>query len=136
MNKTKQEIARIQLERAIDLFFEGQDYISTITLAGASEEITRQILERQGKPTSSEKLKEWVVENHPDSPALNNFYVHANKTRNSLKHFTDPEELEVFVDQAEAQYWVTRALLNYEWSNLILTEPMVKLMFWLKSQSA
>lgn len=43
------DIARMQLETAIRLFFLGEDYFSVVTLAGASEEIYGRILQLLGK---------------------------------------------------------------------------------------
>lgn len=48
-NYTKQEIAQIQLDRAIEALLDKKDLISSITLAGASEEISSKLLEAQGK---------------------------------------------------------------------------------------
>ena len=43
----KNDVAQIQLERAMRLFLEEEDYISAITLAGAAEEILgKQIKDR------------------------------------------------------------------------------------------
>lgn len=81
MEYAKSEPARIQLERAIELFFGEADYISVITLAGASEEITRNILEREEKTPSADKLKEWAIKNHPNSGVHDSFYKHANRTQ-------------------------------------------------------
>jgi hypothetical protein len=51
-NYTKQEIAELQLDRAIRIFLDEEDFISAITLAGAAEEILGELLERQGKTSS------------------------------------------------------------------------------------
>jgi hypothetical protein len=136
MQYSKSELARIQLERAIELFLDEKDYISVITLAGASEEITRNILEREGKTPSVDKLKEWAEENHPSSEVHDRFYNHANRTRNNLKHFTNHEEVDVEVNETEAIFWLCRAVLNYDWSHAILTKPMLKYISWWKGQSA
>ncbi len=49
---TKQEIAELQLDRAICIFLDEQDFISAITLAGAAEEILGELLELQGKTSA------------------------------------------------------------------------------------
>jgi hypothetical protein len=49
---TKQELAEIQLDRAIRIFLDEQDLISAITLAGAAEEILGELLELQGKTSA------------------------------------------------------------------------------------
>ena len=71
-----------------------------------------------------------------DSEVHKNFYKHANRTRNGLKHFTDPAETHVNVDEAEANYWLCRAMLNYDYSHAILTKPMFKYISWWKRQNA
>ena len=46
---TKQQVAEHQLERALRLFLDERDYVSAITLAGASEEILGRLLAKEGK---------------------------------------------------------------------------------------
>lgn len=43
------EVAHRQLERAIALFMDEQDFVSALTLAGAAEEILGKLLAEQGK---------------------------------------------------------------------------------------
>ncbi|PSW08903.1 hypothetical protein C9I98_26215 [Photobacterium sanctipauli] len=128
---SKSQLALIQLEKAIALFFEEQDYVCCITLAGASEEITRKILERDSKKPVAEKLQGWFKDKYPDAPENSNFYAHANRTRNSLKHFDNLNESEVEINEAEAAYWLCRAFMNYEMSHAILTEPLIRFMGWM-----
>ena len=45
---SKTDIALRQLETALRLFDEGQDYYSVVTLAGAADEILGRLLESQG----------------------------------------------------------------------------------------
>ncbi|BFM07738.1 hypothetical protein [Halioxenophilus aromaticivorans] len=111
---SKDILALHQLEKAISLFFDEEDYICAITLAGAAEDICRGILERESKETSVDKLKAWLEEKHPEAPELKRFYVHANEIRNSLKHFTDATESSVEIDKEEAVYWLNRAVMNYD----------------------
>lgn len=130
-NYSKTQLALIQLEKAIELFFEKEDFVCCITLAGASEEITRKMLEREGKQPSADKLKVWFKDKYPEAPENNNFFKHANKTRNSLKHFDDPSETGVEIDKREAVYWLCRAFMNYEMSHAILTKPLIQYMSWM-----
>jgi len=130
-NYNKTELALIQLEKAIELFFERKDYVCCITLAGASEEITRKMLERENKQASADKLKDWFKAKYPDAPENLKFFTHANKTRNSLKHFDDPSEIEVAINEGEAVYWLCRAFMNYEMSHAVLTMPLLDFMEWM-----
>jgi hypothetical protein len=133
---SKSEVARIQLERAIDMFFEIEDYVSAVTLSGASEEITKCMLEREGKTPAINEVKTWVDENHPVSDLNGSFFKHANFTRNGLKHFSDPAEDTIEVNKAEAVSWLCRAILNYDRAHSSLTEPMSKYIAWWKSENA
>ncbi len=132
---SKDMIALIQLERAIELFFEKEDFISAITLAGASEEICRKILERECKVSSGDMLKEWFKEKYPDAQENEKFFKHANQSRNSLKHFDNPKEIEVEIDQIEAAYWLARAVMNYDLSHAILTKPLIKFISWMLKEN-
>lgn len=125
MNYSKNELARIQLENAIK-HYSNNDYVCSVTLAGASEEITRHILERTGKEPCVDSLKQWLRENMPESESLHDFYKIANSTRNGLKHFTNPEETSVYVGEKEAHFWIMRGLMNYSRSNEHLTPVMLQ----------
>jgi hypothetical protein len=137
MNFPKIDLARIQLERAIELFLDAKDYVSTVTLAGASEEISRHILERDGKVPVVDSLKDWLQQNHRASELHKDFYNNANATRNGLKHFTDPSGVSVYVGEEEALYWVLRALMNYgRVTNQQLTPIMDRFVKWWKENNA
>ena len=118
------------------MFFEVEDYISVVTLSGASEEITRRMLEGRGETSAIDEVKIWVEENHPASELNDGFFRHANFTRNALKHFSDPVEDTIEVDKAEAVSWLCRAVLNYDRSHSLLTAPMSKYIAWWKSENA
>ena len=49
MKLHKTEIARHQIDTAIDLFLEDKDFISALTLAGVGEELTGKLIERAGE---------------------------------------------------------------------------------------
>lgn len=130
-NYSKSQLALIQLEKAIELFFEEKNYVCCVTLAGASEDITRKMVERDGKLPSADKLKNWFKEKYPDAIENESFYTHANKTRNSLKHFNDAKEMDIEINEGEAAYWLCRAFMNYEMSHAILTKPLLEYMSWM-----
>jgi len=60
----KKCIALTQLETAIRLYFEGDDYFSAITLAGAAEEILGKLVTEKGLDNSLESLKQAAVKIH------------------------------------------------------------------------
>jgi len=136
MEYSKSKLALIQLERAIELFFEDKDYVCSITLAGASEDITRGMERRGGLSTAVGDLEDWLKANHPNSDLLHGFYKKANETRNMLKHFSVCGESHVFVGIDEAKYWLIRALINYDRSHAVLTKPMFELISWIKQENA
>ncbi len=53
-------IALRQLETALHLYFEGEDYYSVITLAGASEELLGKLSRKDGNDTALEAIKKNV----------------------------------------------------------------------------
>lgn len=113
---SKFEIAEHQLERALHLLLDEGDYISSITLAGASEEILGKLLNEQGKESDLESFVNACVqigteELQEDWPNKE-FVSIANYFRNGLKHYTGgdsisvPEEAAVeIIDRAITNYW-------------------------------
>ena len=96
---SKLEVAEIQLERALRLFLDEADYVSAITLAGASEEILGKLLEQQGKPHSLGSLIDACVEIgrvvHKEEWSRKEFADIANYFRNGLKHYTDGRSITI-----------------------------------------
>lgn len=84
---TKVEIALKQLETAIDLFLQKQDYICAITLVGAAEEILGKLATRTGKISAHKTLSDSLLKKCNLSiteKELNDKYL--NFARNTLKH--------------------------------------------------
>ena len=86
----QEEVALIQMHRAILIYLEGEDYISPITLAGAAEEIYAQMLKEDGKQSVYDEIKESSRKSQKelDWEASSNkeFNFMMNQTRNILKH--------------------------------------------------
>ncbi len=86
----KRCIALTQLEAALRLFFEGRDYFSVITLAGAAEELFGKMLSRSGKGNSLEELTAGAVAVYKhlfgEEIGAKGFADRANRARNALKH--------------------------------------------------
>jgi hypothetical protein len=99
MTLTKLEIAEHQLDRALQLFLDESDYVSALTLAGASEEILGKLLESAGQTHS---LAEFVgacvrtgkIVFNELWPAKD-FADMANHFRNGLKHLTDGQAMTI-----------------------------------------
>lgn len=108
-------IALTQLETSLRLYFEGSDYFSVITLAGAAEEIFGRMLSAKGIKNSLESKKRTVSQiseklfGRPVSPKWT--ADRANKARNVLKHLTSPTV--TFDLKEEARDILDRAISNY-----------------------
>src|SRR5579859_5424988 len=96
---TKLAIAEHQLDRALRLFLDDRDYVSAITLAGASEEILGKLLEKGGRKHSLQEFVEHCVTiGHKvfgERWEEKHFRDIANHFRNGLKHITDGEPMEI-----------------------------------------
>lgn len=117
---TKREVAVHQLECALRLFLDENDYVCAITLAGASEEILGKLLEQLGKEHSLGSFVNACVaigkNIHGEEWPPKIFVTMANEFRDSLKHITDgqavtvPREAAVEVlDRAIENYWLLTA---------------------------
>ncbi|MFZ5608956.1 MAG: hypothetical protein ACOY99_05025 [Pseudomonadota bacterium] len=128
MKIEKREIARIQLDRAIILMLDEKDYVSAITLAGASEEILGQMLGEKSTYKEFEKAFTKLHERRTgERPEKRIFNALANGVRNGLKHYQDGAPLH-FDPEQEAKEIVDRAAVNY----FLLTQEETPAMkrFW------
>lgn len=113
-------IAEQQLERALKLFLDEKDYISSITLAGAAEDIIAKTLRDKGGKSSFESLKGvfYVANKSTGTPDRSNkesdkvFNQIANGVRNGLKHYSAGVPLE-FDPVQEASNMLDRATSDY-----------------------
>ena len=128
----KIEIAKIQLDRAINLFLDHDDFISALTLAGASEEISGKFLEREGKDSLLKKLHAWYEEKFGTNIKYGDFAKKANLARNSLKHATLKEEDSVEIFRWEAVQMIMRAMTNYKELTDKPTETMNRMAKWIE----
>ena len=115
-NLSRFEIADIQLQQALNLYSDGRDLISTITLAGAAEEILGGLVSQAGETLALKEkvanlrgMHEFVWGEEANEKA----YVEIrNQARNCFKHFGNGNE--VFVDlELEAVSLLKRAIANY-----------------------
>ena len=126
MKLHKREIARRQIETALDLFFVQGDIPSIITLAGAGEEILGNLLQRAGEPCMMDHLidlDKCLTVTGRDHKIVNE---EVNGIRNSLKHANKPFEDELEVDSEHAVAMLARAVTNYISLAGTLTPPMHK----------
>jgi hypothetical protein len=114
----RKHMALAQLETALRLYFEGQDYYSVISLAGAADEIFGQLLAANGIDSSLETMKKSAVaiHQHLTGEAIDGSAIaqRANLARNSLKHWGPGQPLIIAFDaREEAQDMLNRAVDNY-----------------------
>ena len=114
----RDDLALTQLETALRLFFEGKDFASVVTLAGAADEIFGKLLTAEGKENSLESLKKAVGAIHqrlygePDDPK--HIAERANRAKNSLKYWDIGQPMIVKLDlEQEAKDMLFRAIDNY-----------------------
>ena len=111
----KNDVAQIQLERAMRLFLEEEDYISAITLAGAAEEILgKQIKDRPNALDEYVGIIEKLLakcSEQSDKKAIGDYL---NYPRNSLKHLKvgDRQDFNFQFKEAASEL-IERAILNY-----------------------
>ncbi|MBC3765223.1 hypothetical protein [Neptunicella marina] len=127
------DIALAQLESALMLYFETNDYFSVITLAGAAEEILGKACRAQGIKSSLESLQDSYfllnqIRNGEDvTKEKLNKWVHdrVNYARNKIKHVNPINEpvVSIFAEH-EAKDLLNRAIDNW-WA---LGNPFTNLM--------
>ncbi len=116
----RSDLALAQLETALRLFAEGEEFASVITLAGAADEIFGKFLASSGRESSLEALKKAVSAIHEklygEPTAPKHIADRANLARNNLKHWDDGDPQIVKHDLVEeARDMLNREIDNY-WS--------------------
>jgi len=114
----REDLALAQLETALRLYFDGSDYASVITLAGAADEIFGKLLAASGRESSLASLTKAVIAIHqklygePIEPR--EVADRANRARNNLKHGDIGEPRILKLDLLdEARDMLNRAIDNY-----------------------
>lgn len=110
-------IAVTQLETALRLYTEGNDYYSVITLAGAADEILGRMLESKGKKSCVRAMAEDAAEMRPffgSDAGVKEFVNRANRARDILTHHTPGSLGSTTLDaREEAVDMLDRAVTNY-----------------------
>lgn len=120
----KKEIAKRQIETALDIFFSGGDLVSIITLAGAGEEILGALLRRAGKHAMMDHIVKLDKQLTGTGRPFNVVNEESNGIRNALKHANNPLEDELEVDPEHAVALLARAIANYAALESDLTPQM------------
>jgi len=113
MRLTKLEVASHQLRVAITLFLTG-DYLCSLTLAGAAEEILGKLSERAGLPVAVDEITKYHADDIDDAiPGSQRKKVLMNilnNGRNQVKHANDPSETHFLIEQIWPLQMIMRAL--------------------------
>lgn len=123
------DAAAQQLEKAIELYFEGVDYLSALTLAGAAEGQLGEWLAFDQEPNAHTKLLPIIVrltevytgEQITERTASDDL----NEVRNWLKHYREPESL-VFDAKERAFGMIDRAIINFRRITGGFTDAMLR----------
>jgi hypothetical protein len=112
------EMAKRQLETALELYFQGSDHYSVITLSGAADEIFGQVLRVQGQEPRLEEIAKSVAaiykKLYGTEVTAKSVADRANHARNALKHWHASQPLEVDFDvHEEAKDMLERGIANY-----------------------
>ncbi len=110
-------LAKGQLDTALDLFLDQKNYSSTITLAGAAEEIFGRTLLLAGHKSALESSYESMAEFHAmlHGTELNRkgYVTKENFARDALKHLQNDKGPTITIDLEEAACWMlVRAIQN------------------------
>lgn len=126
MSISKLDAARIQLDAAIDHFFQG-DHVCTVTLAGAAEDIFAGLLKASGQQSAFEFLYDWYEEKHDKHISKRDFSRQiANRGRNWLKHANDDAHTKLDISKQDSLLMLTRALPCYHKLTRKHTQKMKK----------
>ena len=127
------EIATRQLDRAIALYLIEKDFISSLTLAGAAEEILGKLLNESGQHHALNYIIEGALKlngmdsNAPEAKSAEKEIANlANYYKNRLKHYnSENTTLNFSVDYYSADI-IDRAISNYFAYTSLETELMVR----------
>lgn len=113
ISMSKLEVAVSQLGQAIRLFLEG-DHLSSLTLAGAAEEILGKLCERSGKPVSAEQIIAFHWKDTdpalPDAERRKILLTVLNRARNAAKHANNADEPTFELEPDFALQMIMRAM--------------------------
>ena len=131
---SKIDIALKQLRTAVQLYNKG-NYISSLTLAGASEEIFGQIAKSKSGTNALEDDKVWTDQIadyfKKQRPALRKVASIRNKVKNEVKHNDTGENEEINSDfRFEAETFILGAIRNYELAVGTIPNDRIIKSFW------
>ena len=136
MKLSKLDLARIQIEKAIDLFVTESEYVCALTLAGAAEEMLGNILYKRGELHILAELLPWYQAAHDPKITFAKLAKGANEARDELKHGhenPDPNYM-TEVSKPLCGQMLMRAIVNYKRVAPEPTEKMIEFYRWVKDR--
>jgi hypothetical protein len=110
---SKLEAARIQLDAAIDHFFDN-NHVCSLTLAGAAEDILAGLLQADGEQSAFEFLYGWYQREYSVTYSKKDFSRQiANLPRNWLKHAKEDAESQLKISKKHSIGMLMRAVPCY-----------------------
>ncbi|MDN4571917.1 hypothetical protein DBB29_24980 [Pandoraea cepalis] len=135
MELSKQDAAMHQLNVAIQLFLAG-DYLASLTLAGAAEDIFAGLCRLKGLTTAADSIADFHV--NDTDPALTHkerrgvLFKVMNRGRNQAKHANTVGEDLVDVDQIHPLQMLMRAMPMAESLGAVRSPEMRAMRSWVK----
>ncbi len=125
----------LQIDRAIRLFIDENDYVCAITLACAAEGVLGEWLTDKGDENVTYALKGAVKDKFlPETTMKEINDAHVNRARNFLKHASQSLMNEEGFDlELESITAITRAIGNYGMVMDDITKGSIEFLKWLKS---
>lgn len=131
----KIDAARIQLDGAIDHFF-NDDHICSVTLAGAAEDIMAGLLQAKGEQSPFDFLHDWYQREYCGNYTKIDFSRQiANLPRNWLKHALEDSETQLNISRQDSIMMIMRAVPCYYKLVDKHTEKMKKFCHYVNSNS-
>ncbi len=129
------ELAKEQLEIALEMFLKRRSFVSALTLAGAAEEILGKALIQRGEKTTLQHECPLIepVESlfRKTKYGWGEFIEKKNRARNAAKHMKDKSEATITADlEDEALWMIVRACDNHTRLGLELTPLMYEFENW------
>lgn len=135
MEMPKLDAAMHQLNVSIQLFLAG-DYLASLTLAGAAEDILAGLCRQKGLQTAADSIADFHVKD--TDPALTNKERRGvvlkvlNRGRNQAKHANTAGENVVDVDQVHPLQMLMRAMPMAESLGAVRSSEMQAMLSWIK----
>ena len=135
------DLACEQLDVAIELFFSERSFVSSLTLAGAAEEVLGNELKNKGKlnamTTRHAELKRLLPRAKVHPPEWKHFVEKHNYARNAAKHLANIEAKSAEYDplfraepRTAAINMILRAIQNQDLLGMERTAQVVRFYLW------